>query len=236
MKLLQKILSDYTNYIRKSGTIKSIEKIETGSYKVICTKEIETGSGAFVTISATTNFNKSYEISNVNNTEKSFLISESGDFATETTGNWKADAPYFYCDFVENIIKQLKQKDKSSQRNQRYPAIILFLPYTENISQIEVVQNEITSNVAIVDYTDRSLSTEAQFDNNFENVLMPIYNDLISEIERDRDRYFHRLPAEKINHTFEFVPYNNALTENQNNLSSVVSAIEMRNLTLNLSI
>lgn len=129
------------------------------------------------------------------------------------------------------IVETLMQKDKSQTlRVKKYPAVILFQDFDENIGSKIGIYATSPLRIAIVHHTRPELKSKERYDRNFKPVLYPIYLEFMEQLKLSARFIFD---TDEIRHTKSDKPYYNA-SKQENAANDFVDAIEITDLTLNI--
>ena len=127
------------------------------------------------------------------------------------------------------MIETLAQKDKSpNYKYNIWPSIMLFLDLSANISSTAGQYPEYTLQMAIVMPTDPTYKCTERYENVFEPILYPLWQELITQIADSGCFSDYR-------DTIKYTKYDRPYWGRQGNtLAEVVDAIELKDLKLKL--
>lgn len=166
-------MADIVDSIRTSGTYTSVFD---GVY-TICTSPNSFKINEFVIID-----NTDLRIYAANST--SFKVK--GDYTGEST--WKSAAPYFAYGHILEIADALAKKDNSTQELsfKKYPIVILVLDVKKRPNQKLQTTDYENVNIIIANKTKPSYVAADRKIENFEPILHPLYERLITELSRSK--------------------------------------------------
>ena len=97
------------------------------------------------------------------------------------TGN----EPYFMHGHPLEIVDRLNQKDRDkTYKFQKYPVIVLFQDFPEEVGQDMTIRSEGTFNLIIAKDTSADYNASERYTNTFRPVLYPLYDLLMKHIQR----------------------------------------------------
>jgi hypothetical protein len=146
-------------------------------------------------------------------------------------GSWKSLEPFYLFGHRLEIANRLTEKDKDSiYKYQKYPLIALRLPIIESVDQYI---HDVSLNVVILWYTDKSYTAKQRYDNVIHPKLMPLYFDFMDSIQQsDSIMTLGRPEHDKVDRLFW------GISENEGNAKYIfndpLDAVEIINLKLSI--
>ena len=181
---------------------------------------------------------KRFKISSLSKTSwNTYSMTINYVFTLYANGSQTYIRPFFQykCDTPKLIEKRLLEESKGSvKKNNKYPLIVLFLPFTEGVDKEYGVISETTLNMAIIVDTAKIETTDNRLDYSFTQQLQPIYKLFMSRLKLSS--LFMLNEWNLAPHDKTFRPFWSATpAAEQNTLSAIVDAIEINNLQLILN-
>lgn len=159
------------------------------------------------------------------------MIYTKGIFASIVGGLKLNNKPVFFqFGYWQNIHDQLLDYGKTSTlRGQRFPLIILHADFEETTVNAWTIR--INPTFYIVDQSEQKYSIEKRIEDVYKPILYPIYKDFITAIRQSGKFY---IDGQDIPHTRKDLYYLSSAGAEQNKLSLIVDAIEIKFSQLNM--
>jgi len=120
-----------------------------------------------------------FQVSNVTSSTFDIISTE----VPTATGSYKSLEPFYMYGHRREISNRLLEKDADDvYKYQKYPLIALRLPISEDVQQGSITQ--VSLNIAILDFTEKTYTSEQRYDNIIIPVLTPLYNQFIEKLDR----------------------------------------------------
>jgi hypothetical protein len=138
---------------------------------------------------------------------------------------------------LKELIATMKEYESSANfRTKKYPLVALLMDFPEQMGDAGGYIGDVTLTIIIAHWTLPTLKAADRYTNNFEPILLPIYHELLRQIEASP--YFITQSVNKIRHTKTDHPYwgKGGLSDTQGNVfADYVDAIEISNLSLRIN-
>ncbi len=164
-------------------------------------------------------------VTSVNTLLKTFEFSHPP--GTVFSGKWKANKPYFHYEKYTGAANILIEKKKSIlNKYQQYPFIFLLLDIPENRDPELANYSEIPNiTLLFVTQTDPAKKADWRHNNTFKNILRPLYQRFI--IELNDSFYIAKKRTDLIKHTYTEHFFLGSESPNQNQFNEYIDAIEI---------
>ena len=103
------------------------------------------------------------------------------EVAAQVNDSHSGDVYFMYGHRKEVNQRLLEKSEDKVYKYQKYPLIVLNMPFSEDISSDRVI--ELSLNLAVMDYTDTTYISEERYEKVFAPILEPIYELLLDKIE-----------------------------------------------------
>ena len=168
------IIGNVVDSMRKTGSYSSWSKVST-TYTLVSENTLVENEWIIL--------NDTDEFQSVNVTSTQFdIVSLSDPLAS---GTWKSLEPFYMFGHRREISNRLLMKDKDNVfKYQKYPLFALRLPIVQDV---EGYIQDVSLNLAILDFTNENYRAEDRYDNVITPILTPLYSSFLEKVEESSE-------------------------------------------------